>query len=287
MTPETFQVKTDINGVKAVMIFQEVARKELLERNNRREGPILEGDESILWGDDFIFNENHEISFSRLENDNWFFKGKNTAKISLEAFHKLQNAYLEHWHNKEDLKKILMNPNTPDDGLFSKYFFSLIALKGEHALYAHNRKFYYNSFSKKFEPIYYDGNLSLQKKTKNDDHIINKEKILAAKNFYKIDKTKFKKNFSNLKNKDEIFNNFINRVQIDNKALIFFEKSLSNIQLNENIIQDIVNETQYNDSWKRSISSDYKRYLSKLTDFSQIDQTTIYKINEMIKNILL
>ena len=106
MTPETFQVKTDINGVKAVMIFQEVARKELLERNNRREGPILEGDESILWGDDFIFNENHEISFSRLENDNWFFKGKNTAKISLEAFHKLQNAYLEHWHNKEDLKGI-------------------------------------------------------------------------------------------------------------------------------------------------------------------------------------
>ena len=27
MTPETFQVKTDINGVKAVMIFQEVARE--------------------------------------------------------------------------------------------------------------------------------------------------------------------------------------------------------------------------------------------------------------------
>ena len=119
-----------------------------MERNNRREGPILEGDESILWGDDFIFNENHEISFSRLENDNWFFKGKNTAKISLEAFHKLQNAYLEHWHNKEDLKGILMNPNTPDDGLFSKYFFSLIALKGEHALYAHNRKFYYNPITK-------------------------------------------------------------------------------------------------------------------------------------------
>ena len=29
ITPETFQVKTDINGVEAVMLFQEVARKEL------------------------------------------------------------------------------------------------------------------------------------------------------------------------------------------------------------------------------------------------------------------
>ncbi len=279
IAPETFQVKTDINGVKAVMLFQEVARKELLERNNRREGPILEGDESILWGDNYIFNENHKISFSRLENENWFFKGKNTAKITLEAFHKLQNAYLEHWHNKEDLKNIIMSPNARDNELFSKYFFALIALKGEHALYAHNRKFYYNAISKKFEPIYYDGNLSLQKKTRSDDHIINKEKILAAKNFYKINKTKFKKNFSNLKNKDKIFNSFFDRVEIDKKkALIFFEKSLNNIQLNEQIIQDIVNKTQYDNSWKRDIGDDYNRYLSKLSNFSKIDQIIISEI---------
>ncbi len=285
ITPETFQVKTDINGVKAVMLFQEVARKELLERNNRREGPILEGDESILWGDNYIYNENHEISFSRLENENWFFKGKNAAKISLEAFHKLQNAYLEHWHNKEDLKRIIMSPNARDNDLFSDYFFALIALKGEHALYAHNRKFYYNIISKKFEPIYYDGDLSLQKKTKNDDHIINEEKILAAKNFFKIDKTKFKKNFSNLKNKDDIFNHFLDRVQINKKkALIFFEKSLSNIELNEKIIEEIVNKTQYNNTWKRDISSDYDRYLLKLSNFSNINQTTIYKIYEDEQN---
>ena len=86
MTPETFQVKTDINGVEAVMLFQEVARKELLERNNRREGPILEGDESILWGDNYIFNENHEISFSRLENDNWFFQRKMQQKFHWKHF---------------------------------------------------------------------------------------------------------------------------------------------------------------------------------------------------------
>ena len=31
------------------MLFQEDARKELLERNKRREGPIFEGDESLIW----------------------------------------------------------------------------------------------------------------------------------------------------------------------------------------------------------------------------------------------
>ena len=280
IVPETFQVKTNINGVRAVMLFQEVVRKELLERNNRREGPILEGDESILWGDNFIISENHELSFSRVENENWFFKGNNTAKITLEAFHKLQNAYLEHWHNEEDLKRIIMNPNSRNDKLFSKYFFSLIALKGEHALYAHNRKFYFNPITKTFEPIYYDGNLSLQKKTKENDHIINKEKILAAKNFYKINKVNFKKNFSNLINKSEIFNNFLDRIQIDEKkAQIFFEKSLSNIKSNEDIIHSVINSTEYNNIYKRNIKNDYDRYLSKLSLFPDIEQTTILKIS--------
>ena len=31
------------------MLFQEKETKELLEKNLRREGPIFEGDESILW----------------------------------------------------------------------------------------------------------------------------------------------------------------------------------------------------------------------------------------------
>ena len=30
------------------MIFQEDSQKELLERNSKREGPIFEGDETIL-----------------------------------------------------------------------------------------------------------------------------------------------------------------------------------------------------------------------------------------------
>ena len=138
----------------------------------------------------------------------------------------------------------------------------------------------FQSHYKTFEPIYYDGNLSLQKKTKENDHIINKEKILAAKSFYKINKVNFKKNFSNLINKNEIFNNFLDRIQIDEKkAQIFFEKSLSNIKSNENIIHSLINSTEYNNIYKRNIKNDYDRYLSKLSLFPDIEQTTILKIS--------
>ena len=37
ISPETFQVNTIINEVKSIMLFQEHANKELLEKNNREE----------------------------------------------------------------------------------------------------------------------------------------------------------------------------------------------------------------------------------------------------------
>ena len=39
----------------------------------------------------------------------------------------------------------------------------IIAAKGYHALYTHNRRFYWNSIEGYFEPIYYDGEFNLKK----------------------------------------------------------------------------------------------------------------------------
>ena len=71
------------------MLFQEDSQKELLERNRRREGPIFEGDESIMWGnykakeDDVMFLE--KASLSRLINWKWFLKGYSSQSISLNS----------------------------------------------------------------------------------------------------------------------------------------------------------------------------------------------------------
>ena len=41
-------------------------------------------------------------------------------------------------------------------------------MNGAHALYPHNRKFYYNAIDQNFEPIYYDGDLRLDLKLSVD-----------------------------------------------------------------------------------------------------------------------
>ena len=71
------------------MIFQEDTRKEFIERNKRREGPIFEGDESILWTyDNYNIKDLVGLSLLRLVNDNWFKKGRSSQAITINSFSK-------------------------------------------------------------------------------------------------------------------------------------------------------------------------------------------------------
>ena len=93
ITPETFQVKTVVNNVETIMLFQEDAQKEMLERNNRREGPIFEGDETLLWSyKDYETFELSELALARMMNKNWFMKGMSSEVISLNAYAVLQES---------------------------------------------------------------------------------------------------------------------------------------------------------------------------------------------------
>jgi hypothetical protein len=160
ITPETFKVKVNVNGINSEMIFQESFKKEMLERNKRREGPIFEGDESLLWASGRLYND--EISLSRLVNSNWFLKGESSTDISIEAYRILQKAYISRAINKTGN---YIDPNnflysySGENQIFSQYHFVIQALGAEHALISHNRAFYFNSFENSFEPIYYDGNI--------------------------------------------------------------------------------------------------------------------------------
>ena len=87
--PETFETNLILNGSDAKMIFQEDTTKEFLERNYKREGPIFEGDESLLWSQNNRENfELEDLSLSRLTNYKWFLRGENSEYIVLKAFDK-------------------------------------------------------------------------------------------------------------------------------------------------------------------------------------------------------
>ena len=49
LAPRSFKVDARVNLTNSVMLFQEKSSKELLEYNNRREGPILESDEKYFY----------------------------------------------------------------------------------------------------------------------------------------------------------------------------------------------------------------------------------------------
>ena len=167
ITPETFEVKVNQNSYISKMIFQEDSQKELLERNFRREGPIFEGDETIIWNSDGFQRDLEFLSLSRLINSKWFLKGKSSQSITLSAFSNLQAAYLERLSLLDDF--VYINPNNLKNDIFADYRFLLLSLGGLNALRPHNMKYYFNSFENKFEPIYYDGKIKFNDKKNFND----------------------------------------------------------------------------------------------------------------------
>ena len=161
IAPETFEVNVAINNVKALMLFQEKAEKELLEKNFRREGPIFEGDESLLWSfKDYGRFELEPLALARLINDNWFKKGYISKQIVIKSYEDLQISLLEYaGRNLNDLNLYTVFPNSLRNKTFINYHSVLMAMNGIHALRPPNRKYYYNAIEGYFEPIYYDGNI--------------------------------------------------------------------------------------------------------------------------------
>ncbi len=193
IAPRTQLVKVVVNGEKNEMIFQEKSSKELLEYNKRKEGPILEGDEKYMmkfsskvenndgvnWPEIFRVSElGTKIQLSKVTNSKWAVKSNSSKKNAFRALDKLNFAYLVFLNNFKDEKNnyFFLDYNL-DNSILSQgiernlnrldiFNNIILAANGNHALYVHNRKFYWNSEENYFEPIYYDGEFNL-KKTQN------------------------------------------------------------------------------------------------------------------------
>jgi hypothetical protein len=276
IVPETFHVIVSINERKNLMIFQEDVRKELLERNKRREGPIFEGDESIYWYPFFIADQ----SLSRVVNKNWALKGPSSMEITLNAFTKLQQAYLESRQNQGGYDTFLLRIDQKNKKLFEKYLISMIIMNGSHGLSINNRKFYYNSFADYFEPIYYDGDLSLNKKISIDDNLI----IKSIKEISPLEYSPF---FLNIKNETEIYKKFKKRTKTDNYTRkIFFEGSIKTLKTNEKYLLNLIRNIDKTKFEKRNLERDFNNYLDASKNNS-LDEVVITKIDKFDKKYLV
>ena len=187
IAPRTAKVSVRINQAQSDMMFQEKAVKELLEYNNRGEGPILEGDQKFFFklvenipdnqlsnnfvGTPSLRSKSIKTMLAKQSNPEIIFKSEENEIISYDALSKLNLIYLYYSNRFQDEKNNFNYFDYDLDnnllGLFiSKnilkldvYNLLMQATNSHHSLSVSNRKFYWNSIENFFEPINYDSNI--------------------------------------------------------------------------------------------------------------------------------
>ena len=159
IVPKTFFVNVNFNNFyDGKFIFQEKLAKELIERNNYREGLIFETDETFIWNNngknEFIRypTDSQPLMFGKYLNDTWINKNINNFEI-------FQKAIALYNHGIFTSRDEFLNLKSSGFNNIEMHKFDAlsIALKFQHGRLTQNRKFYFNSFNNSFYPIYYDG----------------------------------------------------------------------------------------------------------------------------------
>ncbi len=286
IAPLTFLVDSKVNGVNGKLLFQENAEKELLESHSRKEGPIFEGDEALLWPSAYNAGSAAFTHGIRLTNKDWSLSNEGAMNMSLNAFQDLQHYYFN--SNLKNDYYYFINPNihlnNDSEGLFNEYYILLTLLGGLHAVIGHNRKYYWNSSGNFFEPIYYDGNLSLSNFNGNR----NPERIASYE---------FSDFMSSIKgfNFDQLFKKIENTIDQDfidqfaMRSMITEEKSLdfaNNIlkilktnlgELINNKSLEVQKKSNFNENWTEDMTRQIiakKMRFGINQDYIQLSRTT-------------
>jgi hypothetical protein len=169
ISPQSFKTNISINSInEGVYNFVEKPSKELIEKNNLNEGPILIVDERSIWDEAWKNQRSNSFLYLfKIKNKNWSDKNLITKKITLDALNILNSIYLNlHAYQLDYHPYIAQKINTLNYNLNNKlnydysevYKFDLVstAFGARYALIPNNRKFYFNSINNKFYPIPWD-----------------------------------------------------------------------------------------------------------------------------------
>ena len=150
LVPRTIMVSSSIDNQKEIeYIFQEKLAKEFIENKSLRESVLLETSEEFFWEKRQLVDSKLPILFGKFLNNSWVNRTVYNQSISLKGLDLLNmnifqsnGSYLEYDYIK-NLDLLLFDT-------------AMYALDGHHGLAIHNRKFYYDNFTDKLLPIYYD-----------------------------------------------------------------------------------------------------------------------------------
>ncbi len=158
LSPETRNLDVKIGERQIKYLFQEKLAKEMIEKNYRREGPILEADEENTFG------------LMRIQNKKWT---KGNIKIGSEILGTINEEMMAIKNNffLNSQKKIksnslinyskLANNNTLHHKSISDFVLLGLATGSSHMFSFNDMRFYYDTMYGSFFPIYYDAEPNL------------------------------------------------------------------------------------------------------------------------------
>ncbi len=165
LAPRYYLVDVRINGYKiGLMALEEHFTKELVESQNRREGPILAIDESIIWEQRDIAYNQTDINLSKYNiNPDWMtyifndfavkeFKQPPFIKGSIKTNNTIRAI---------SLLRDYMDQKLPPSKVFDYKTMSMWWIieniwGAYHGIYYQNKRFYFNPVLSKFEPVGFD-----------------------------------------------------------------------------------------------------------------------------------
>ncbi len=312
LAPRTFFVNVNLNNQNTRMLFQEKINKEMLEFNKRVEGPILEGDERYMWS---YLEQNNKYGNAAIKNQlakqtnsKWSLKSKNHLIIANEALTNLNIIYLNFIKKIKypksingthyDLDNFLLgNKKKEMISNFESFDLLMYSVGATHGLSPHNRKFYWSSIKNSFEPIYYDGDISIFKAIQNFKQHFNNNLNLNRKlssndikkiksRFQNLDKTRLfielKKSGSELTNVE--FNKLLKKIESNIEEIYKFNHILSSSKNKpiSNIFLNYVNNLSQTKTDYNAIKLVFKN--KNLFSVCNLNQNLKFNFNEECEN---
>ncbi len=221
LTPRTIQVESSVNNQSKIQyIFQEKVTKEFLEHNSLRESVLLETNEEFMWEKRKLIESDNIPFFGKILNKNWANLSQDNQKVALDGLSKYNRLIMQS-------DGPYLNYNIYENNAIHLFDTAMYALDGHHGLAIHNRKFYFDKFSNKLIPIYYDSDSQISSRKTlltvcNESIEVEYERIACVNNFasgaYKLlSKINFDSDdlFSYVKSKNKnIEKEFVNAIYV-------------------------------------------------------------------------
>ena len=161
-----------------IYAYEEHFEKQLIESNNRREGPIIRFDENLFWQrvlETKKTKREWDVDYLGAAKIIPFKTGRTVADTTLyNDFLEAQNLLLQYKNRQNSLSGIF------DVDKLAKYYAIIDLTQSYHGFAWHNQRFYYNPVTCLLEPIAFDGYIEtgvFQRIDERVNGLLNPEKV--------------------------------------------------------------------------------------------------------------